>query len=218
MKSPFPGMDPYLERHWRDVHARLILHACNAIQEQLGGGLRARIEERLVVEEDCRETFVQIIDSATGGRVITMVEFLSATNKLPGDGRRKYLQKQREAMEADINLVEIDLIRPGEPVFCHSIDRLPEEWRTTYLAGVLRGHGHGTYEFYRMPLRQRLPVIRIPLRQGDPDIILDIQSLIDRAYSEGRYDDIDYSRPPDPPFSEADAAWAAEILDNRDPG
>jgi hypothetical protein len=20
MKSPFPGMDPYLERHWRDVH------------------------------------------------------------------------------------------------------------------------------------------------------------------------------------------------------
>ncbi|MGO9470092.1 MAG: DUF4058 family protein, partial [Isosphaeraceae bacterium] len=20
MKSPFPGMDPYLERHWGDVH------------------------------------------------------------------------------------------------------------------------------------------------------------------------------------------------------
>ncbi len=24
MRSPFPGMDPYLEQFWRDVHARLI--------------------------------------------------------------------------------------------------------------------------------------------------------------------------------------------------
>jgi hypothetical protein len=23
MKSPFPGMDPYLEPHWLDIHARL---------------------------------------------------------------------------------------------------------------------------------------------------------------------------------------------------
>jgi hypothetical protein len=25
MNSPFPGMDPYLEPHWLDVHARLVL-------------------------------------------------------------------------------------------------------------------------------------------------------------------------------------------------
>ena len=24
MPSPFPGMDPYLETRWRDVHARLL--------------------------------------------------------------------------------------------------------------------------------------------------------------------------------------------------
>ena len=44
-------MDPYLEQHWRDVHARLIIYICDHLQEQLGGGkLRARVEERLVVE------------------------------------------------------------------------------------------------------------------------------------------------------------------------
>ena len=32
MPSPFPGMDPFLEAHWGDVHARLIVNACNQIQ------------------------------------------------------------------------------------------------------------------------------------------------------------------------------------------
>jgi len=26
MKSPFPGMDPYLERYWRDLHQSLIIY------------------------------------------------------------------------------------------------------------------------------------------------------------------------------------------------
>jgi hypothetical protein len=25
MPNPFPGMDPYLEAHWSDVHARLVI-------------------------------------------------------------------------------------------------------------------------------------------------------------------------------------------------
>ena len=41
IKSPFPGMNPYLEQHWRDVHARLITYASDAIQAQLPPGLRA---------------------------------------------------------------------------------------------------------------------------------------------------------------------------------
>ena len=50
MKSPFPGMDPYLERHWEDVHARLILYACDQLEDQLPGNLIARVEERVVLE------------------------------------------------------------------------------------------------------------------------------------------------------------------------
>ena len=50
MRSPFPGMDPYLEMHWQDVHHSLVGHARDALQRQLTGPLRARIGERLVVE------------------------------------------------------------------------------------------------------------------------------------------------------------------------
>lgn len=51
MPSPFPGMDPYLEaHHWRDVHAGLIIYARDALQGVLPGALRARVEERVLLE------------------------------------------------------------------------------------------------------------------------------------------------------------------------
>src|SRR5712691_2897436 len=50
MSSPFPGMEPYLEAHWRDVHARLIIYASDALQAVLPGSLRARVEERVLLE------------------------------------------------------------------------------------------------------------------------------------------------------------------------
>jgi hypothetical protein len=65
---------------------------------------------------------------------------------------------------------------------------------------------------YRIPLRERLPAIRIPLRPADPDAVLDIQTLVDQAYQDGRYDDIDYSEPFRPPLDPEDAAWAAALL------
>lgn len=49
MKSPFPGMDPYLEAKWPEVHASLIVYARNQINEQLPADLQANIEENLTV-------------------------------------------------------------------------------------------------------------------------------------------------------------------------
>ena len=50
MASPFPGMDPYLEKHWGDVHHRLITYACDQLQGELPRDLRARVEERVFLE------------------------------------------------------------------------------------------------------------------------------------------------------------------------
>ena len=47
--SPFPGMDPYLERHWLDVHGRLVTYAADAINGLLPDDLVARSEERIAV-------------------------------------------------------------------------------------------------------------------------------------------------------------------------
>ena len=46
MDSPFPGMDPYLEQHWRDVHHNLITFIQGALNSQLPEGLIVRVEER----------------------------------------------------------------------------------------------------------------------------------------------------------------------------
>ena len=41
-KNPFPGMNPWLEAHWGDVHTSLTTYACDQLQPQLPAGLRAR--------------------------------------------------------------------------------------------------------------------------------------------------------------------------------
>ena len=50
-KNPFPGMNPWLESHWGDVHTRLTMYSCDAIQRQLPADLHARVEEYLSVDE-----------------------------------------------------------------------------------------------------------------------------------------------------------------------
>lgn len=50
MKSPFPGMDPYLEGRWRDVHQSLVTYIRDAIQPGLPEALVARTEERVFVD------------------------------------------------------------------------------------------------------------------------------------------------------------------------
>lgn len=50
-KSPFPGMDPFLESRWPEVHARLIVYAANHINRHLPNELQANIEESLAVYE-----------------------------------------------------------------------------------------------------------------------------------------------------------------------
>jgi hypothetical protein len=256
MKSPFPGMDPYLERYWRDVHHRLITYAADQLQEQLPADLRAMVEERVFVEiengyrrspspdvqvieerqgmpgasarsadvavaeplvievpaEPISQGYINVLDIGSGNRVITTIEFISPSNKLPGDGRRLYCQKQEEMHAGGVNLVEVDLTRTGEWVFAVPTARIPQSHRTTYLACTYRASKPRQYEVYRAPLRERLPTIRVPLRKTDSDATLDLQSLVDLCYQRGRYAQLDYTVDPDPPLESGDAVWATELL------
>ena len=67
-------------------------------------------------------------------------------------------------------------------------------------------------EVYRVPLRERLPIIPIPLRETDPDAVLDLQAILDQCYENGGYDDLNYAVDPDPPLDPEDAAWADTLL------
>lgn len=57
---------------------------------------------------------IAILDASDGGRVVTVIEFLSPSNKLRGDGREHDKLKQAAYQRSNVNLVEIDLLRAGE--------------------------------------------------------------------------------------------------------
>ena len=265
MKSPFPGMDPYMERRWGTTHGSLIVYA----QEQLnlllaGTGLRAESQERLVVESDGERTrfiepdldvfdrpppraadsggadsggtatavapativrpmrlvddepitqsFLEIRNYRSGGAVVTVVEFVSPTNKRAGDGRDQFLQKRKERFEAGVNFVEVDLTREGRRHLPGRVSSFMPARDSTYLAFVRRFNPERHWEVYPMPLREPLQPIALPLRRGDADVVLHLQPLIDRAHAAAAFEPFDYAGELHPPLRGDDADWAAERL------
>lgn len=194
----------------RTVHADVTIAESRPVRPVADTGIA--VAEPLVLESDVvTQRSVAIIDPS-GGEVITVIEFLSPSNKLPGEGRQKYQQKQFECLDAGVNLVEIDLVRRGERVTAYPYERLPPTHQTTYLACVHRGKGDSQFEVYRAPLDSPLPTIAIPLRWNDADIPLNLQSLVRQAYEDGAYETIDYTRPCVPPLEGAEAELASRLL------
>jgi hypothetical protein len=54
MKNPFPGMNPWLEAFWRDVHATLLVYAADLLNTELPRGMQARVDECLAEEAQPR--------------------------------------------------------------------------------------------------------------------------------------------------------------------
>jgi hypothetical protein len=172
--------------------------------------------EPLIVEarpDPQTERFIQIIDAGSGNRVVTVIEILSPSNKLAGPDRKQYLRKQDELVRSDTNLVEIDLLRQGQHVAAVARSQIPPARRAPYLVCVRRAVNPTRAEVYPIPLQHPLPTVKVPLRPQDPDVLLQLQALLQQAYQRGRYEgDIDYSKDSDPPLFGPDADWADQLL------
>jgi hypothetical protein len=249
MDNAFPGMNPYLEAHWLDVHSRLITYAADQIQRHLPRELRARSNERVVLEDDrepvrrmqpdvmvvdqsgpftgggiavlgdvkvaepevipvqfgaLRQPFLEIRDSANHGRVVTVIEFVSPTNKLPGPGRNMYRRKQQDCIAAGVNLVEIDLTRTGKRELLGTSGSAQRE--STYAVSVFRAAVPDVVNYYPLPLKEQLPAISVPLRDSDEDVPLQLQPLIQQVVINGRYEDLDTTRELVPPLTDTERA------------
>jgi hypothetical protein len=266
-------MDPYLERHWGDVHQAIVTYIRDWLQYRLPTDLRARMQERVYIElpharrgeyypevrvverqstaraqasgttvaqnrsatetgdgelllaepiwihldiEPITENYVEIVDVKSGHRVVTAIEVLSPTNKRPGEGQRLYLKKRDDLKLSGANTVEIDLLRGGERVLMVPSALIPPSHRTPYQVCIWRASRPDTFAVYRVPLREPLPVIAIPLRSSDREVALSLQAVLDQCYANGGYDDIDYRAEPDPTLSSDDESWADSLL--RDAG
>jgi hypothetical protein len=139
-------------------------------------------------------------------QLITVIELLSPANKRPGRYRDQYLTKQTELLSSTANLVEIDLLRGGPRMpwldmpacdYCVVISRVEERPQ----AGI-----------WPIGLRERMPVVQVPLRTGDSPATLDLQAILNHIYDAAGYELYIYQSEPDPPPSPKDAAWVKALL------
>jgi hypothetical protein len=160
--------------------------------------------------ETVRQGYLEIREVATN-EVITAIEILSPTNKLPGKGRQKYENKSQRVLGSLTHLVEIDLLCQGQPMPVYS-----NGVQSNYRILVSRENYRPQADLYTFNLRDPIPSFPIPLRSEDNEPIVDLQALINQAYDQGSYDlRIDYSRELVPPLSEGDAAWADALLQEK---
>jgi Protein of unknown function (DUF4058) len=258
MKSPFPGMDPYLERYGGDVHTSLATYAKDYLQRQLPTDLIACVEEHVVVVSDddeqqayayCPDTpievflnvaasqsesaagmavadsievpriaepmtehSIRIVEPRSGNRIVTAIELLTPANKIGEAGRNAYSKKRAKLLEGGVSLVEIDLVREGRPNLAVAMKSIPARYRQPYRICVVRAWRMDKAQIYRVSLRNRLPVVSIPLRRSESEVSVDLQMLIEMVYENGRYYLRDYSEDLVPPLSAADADWANRLL------
>ncbi len=170
--------------------------------------MQAPLRWRLPPEAPTRLASI-FIRERVGRKLVTVIELLSPVNKRRGPAREEYLDKRRSYLSSPIHLVEVDLLR-GHPRMPFN-DPLP---RTDYLAMVSRVADRPECDIWPISLRQALPIIPIPLLAPDPDVALDIGQALRTAWQRARYDlRLDYSQPPAPPLTGADAAWAQSLID-----
>jgi hypothetical protein len=204
----------------QDERPSLVRPDVGVIEPRTGGSGIATMEPPVAVAkpfivhvpEPEIDRHIEIIDVSSGGRVVTAVEVLSPSNKLPGRGRDAYESKQRDFIAAGVNLVEIDLVRKGRWAFSVDEDAWGAHERPPYMVCVFQATRPGLRAIYPLPLREPLPRIAIPLRATDREVALDLQAVLSQAYEDGRYELIDYGRPLYPPLPAEDAAWTAELL------
>jgi hypothetical protein len=165
-------------------------------------------------ELEVHENYIEILDRQSSLAVVTVIEVLSPTNKFSGPGRDLYLAKQREVRQSRAHLVDIDLLRTGPHVLLIPERAARARRSYDYLVCVNRAVGlRDEYELYKRRVRERLPVIQIPLANGDPDVPLDLQAVLAHTFEAGSYRDrLPYDRECLPPLDAEDQQWANEVI------
>jgi hypothetical protein len=262
MPTPFPGMDPYLERPglWEDVHTRLIVAIADMLGPQVRPRYRVSVEQRtyltvltpdevelvgrpdvlvvrtpapepasagptpatysgiqpqvaeLPMPDEVVERYLEVRDVATG-EAVTVIELLSPTNKLKTEGRDQYERKRLKVLSSATHLVEIDLLRSGQPFPFWIQGR---QVQSDYRIVVSRAQHRSRADVYLFSVRDPIPDIPIPLRPGEAEPVLPLNQLLHTVYDRAGYDlIIDYLQPPAPPLAKEDMEWLKQLLQRR---
>ncbi len=85
------------------------------------------------------------------------------------------------------------------------LDPWPE---SPYSILVARAREYDLCQVWPVDFQRPSPVFPVPLSKPDPDISLNLQSMIDSIYARSRYErSIDYRKPVTHPFDPAGSRW-----------
>lgn len=190
-----------------------ILSSSPTLREHNGGVMVAQpdtdvITVELPMPEEVRDIYLAIYD-INNEQVVTVVELLSPTNKIAGIGREQYTRKRLMLLGTQTHLVEIDLLRSGQPMPMYGYDH-----NSIYSILISRAEQRPKATLMRFNLQQPIPSFRMPLQPGDIEPLVALNAMLHELYNRAGYDlRIDYrSDPPPPPLSPADAAWVRSVI------
>jgi hypothetical protein len=172
------------------------------------GGVKPRACE-LPLPQQVIEHFLEIRD-VISGEAVTIVEVLSLDNKLTPEGRQEYERQRRTVLGGPANLVEIDLLRAGDP-FPMRVEgkSVQSDYRIVVSRAPFRPHA----DVYLFGVRDAIPDIPIPVQRGKTEPLLPLNEILHNLYDRAGPDlVIDYGQPPDPPLSAEDTHWANPLL------
>ena len=222
---------------WPGFHNRLITYLADDLSDRVPSEYRLDIEERTEIAtvygtasgmafaipdavvsgmsgavaiappEEVRVTWLYV-QRMPDWKVVTVVEVLSPTNKVAGAGRDNYLRKRGEIFNSGVSLVEIDLLRGGEPM---PLEAVPPA--SHYRILVCRGWERPNAILYPFNISQVIPKFTLPLQPGDAEPEVDLAPIINEIHRRARYAQI--ARYADPPPGPPLAPDAQQWVDNR---
>lgn len=155
--------------------------------------LEAETIPTMIMDEE-REVYLKILHRSDRS-VVTILERLSPANK-SDPGRLDSISRRNAVFHQAVHLVELDLFaaenripmqRPLPPGDFHAV--------------VSRWEQRPNCQVYSWTAAMPLPVLPIPLRSPDPDVVIDLMSVYRTTYERGRYTrSIDYAQPMDLPL------------------
>jgi hypothetical protein len=165
------------------------------------------LEVDVPMQDEVSENFLEVYEVKTG-KLITILELLSPVNKLHRQGREEYERKRGHVFRSWTTLVEIDLLRAGEPM-----PVVGAQVHSDYRILVSRGKQRPRASLIAFSLRQPIPAFTLPLLPGDDEPEVALNRILHTVYRRARFDlRLDYTQAPVPPLTEADTAWAQALM------
>jgi Protein of unknown function (DUF4058) len=257
MKSPFIGMNPWLEGYlWGDVHNALagifkemlapqiapkyvvriaiatmydidpsseigitypdveLMERINMTKELIAAYRNKKITAPTIVTRfklpiEIKLPIVEIRDSVYN-KLITVIEILSPTIKR-NPNLTIYRGKINEWHQNNVNILEIDLLRRGtRPFVFKNSDK-------HYQIVLLRAN-NAKASVWSVDLKDKLPVLPVPLLSTDIDAILDLGEAMDIIFERSLYHlSINYSNDElaPPAFFGEDLDWIKGVVQNQ---